>query len=203
MSPNKVPCVVFVDELAEQHSIGFSYLQPMSQNRYCHDHHSDKIELMKGEKCLEECNATIDLNQFTDLSNFRPNSNEIITMPFTIDTPIENRPTVRNNDSNQQGSENPEKQTTTQPDGIAEFSRGSNAEGQWSSLPQSEYANQTPYSVGSHHYVYQMPPAVPYERSTFNNIIYTSVPVGYWPNFNSSIGVPGKQIDLQMLFNHN
>lgn len=127
MSPNRGPCLECVDVLAEKHSIPYSYLKSMPQYRYLHGRKSDgpfdlikveksdKIDGTDNSKCSKrsvqanKCIASeVNLNRFTDLSNFRPYSHEIIAMPFTIEPPTGNRPNNSNNrdsDEKKLGSE--------------------------------------------------------------------------------------------------
>lgn len=121
---------MFVDELAEKHSVPCSHLKSLPQNRYPHHRHfNGTFELMKEENCLEKqdnidgmdwkkCSKhglqgienAVDLNQFTDFSNFQPWSYEMVTMPLASHPQSErtgNQTNDRNNINNQTNNKKP------------------------------------------------------------------------------------------------
>lgn len=153
MSPNKGSCLVFVEELAEKHSVPYSYLKPLPQYRCFYNRCSyQPLEVYKTKKsydkrgkndglewnkyskrgnnnykCIED---TVDLNPYTDLSNFQPYSYEIVAMPMTTIARSDrngNRSNNRSNSNNQTSGEKPLRQPTPlSTDDVNDFNRNNN-----------------------------------------------------------------------------
>lgn len=134
MNSNDGPCVVFVEELAEKHSVTYSQLQPLHdaqpwlppyrfcRNRYSSEnfvsfdfrnekkYHSKRNKFHDFDGCKHTKN--IDLDQYTNLSNFQPYPYDIVAMPLTISRNSErkssgNKPNHRNSNQSQQVTEKP------------------------------------------------------------------------------------------------
>lgn len=129
MTPNKGPCVVFVEDLAEKRTVPYSSLIPWTRSkhfkfddeafltkkciyknekRYLYDKLQDyaDVAVIKTGDHYQMAKNKIDFDAYTDLSHFQPYTYDVVAMPFTSYRTFNNSQKMQQNASSRSSNSN-------------------------------------------------------------------------------------------------